>query len=92
MKQINHILKHIFFPTLAGFNLIPKDKNERVLEIINYVGKQLKIKLIDYGFHEINDNSGVIFGWVCWVKYWRFVDNKSKEIELIEYRKKGNNK
>lgn len=66
--------------------VIPKDKKDRTLEIVNYFGKQCTIELNGYGFHEKNDN--VEFGWICWVQRWRFVDNKSNEIENVRFKKK----
>ena len=71
---------------------IPKNKNNRILEIVNYFGKQFKAKLFGYGFQIIGDDLGVMFGWTCWVKRWRFIDNESKAIELVDYNKKGKKK
>ena len=71
---------------------IPKEKNNRILEIVNYFGKQVKVKLYNYGFKVIGDEDGCVFGWICWVQRWRFADDKSTEVELIEYRRKGKKK
>lgn len=70
-------------------DFIPKDKENRILEIVNYFGKQMKVKLFDYGFRNIDDDLGCMFGWVCWVQRWRFADERSTEIEFVEYYKKG---
>lgn len=65
-------------------NFIPKDKDKRVLEVITYYGKKYIVELNDYGFHDINEDE-TEYGWICWVKYWKFLDNKSKEIEEVKF-------
>lgn len=94
-NQINQSYINTYLFSNQGWirsDFIPKDRKDRLLEIVNYFGKPLKIRLFDYGFIDINDKTGVMYGWVCWVQRWRFLDNKSNDIELTEYKKRGSKK
>jgi len=73
---------------------IPKERNNRLLEIVNCLGKQFRAKLLGYGFEnlDVKGGDGCVFGWTCWVDHWRFIDDKSKELELVKYPTKGKNK
>ena len=65
---------------------IPKNKNGLEIKIINTMNKQMNVYMCGYGFREKKDPCST-FGWICWVKCWKFINDKDNNIEKIEYRK-----
>jgi len=66
---------------------IPTNKNGLEIEIINSMDKPMNAYMCGYGFREKGTNPKCTFGWMCWVKCWKFINDKDNNVERIEYRK-----